>query len=61
MSRKEVALDAVSRLSDDCTFEEIIERLRFLAGIQEGVDQIERGETVPHEEVEKMMASWLSE
>jgi predicted transcriptional regulator len=61
MSQKEIALKAVSSLPNDCTFEQIIERLRFLTGIQEGFNQLDRGEGIPHEEVEKMMASWLSD
>jgi predicted transcriptional regulator len=60
MSRKELVLNALSRLPDDCTFEDMAEKLKFLAGIQEGIDQLDRGETVSHEEVKKNLASWLS-
>jgi len=38
----------------------IAERLEFLAGIRKGLDQIERGETVSHEEVKRQLATWLS-
>jgi hypothetical protein len=33
------------------------ERLEFLAGIRKGLDQIERDETVPHEEVKRQLAN----
>ena len=59
MSQKELALDALSQLPDNCTSEEIFEHLRFLLGIQQGVDQLDRGEDIPHEEVKKNLASWL--
>jgi hypothetical protein len=60
MSQKELALDALSRLPDDCTSMEIFERLRLLLGIQEGIDQLDRGEGIAHEDVKKDSASWLS-
>jgi predicted transcriptional regulator len=34
--------------------------LEFLAAIRKGSEQIERGETVPHEEVKRQSAAWLS-
>jgi predicted transcriptional regulator len=40
--------------------EEISHRLEFLTAIRNGLDQIERGEVVPHEEVKKQLATWLS-
>lgn len=60
MSQKELALDALSKLPDDCTSEEIVEHLRFLLGIQEGIDQLDRGEGISHEEVKRDSATWLS-
>jgi len=61
MSQKELVLNALSHLPEDCTFEDMAERLHFLAAIQEGRDQLKRGESVTHEEVKKNIASWLSE
>jgi predicted transcriptional regulator len=60
MSQKELVLNALSRLPEDCTYKDMAERLRFLAAIQEGIDQLDRGEGIPHEEVKKDSASWLS-
>jgi predicted transcriptional regulator len=34
--------------------------VEFLAAIRKGLDQIERDETVPHEEVKRQLATWLS-
>ena len=31
-----------------------------IAGIRKGLDQIERGETVPHDEVKRQLATWLA-
>ncbi len=60
MSHKETALEAIANLPDDSTLEQMAERLRFLAAIQLGIEQLERGEKVDHSEVKKKLASWLS-
>ena len=60
MSDKELALDSIRQLPADVNLETIAERLEFLAAIRKGFDQIERGETVPHEEVKRQLATWLS-
>jgi hypothetical protein len=60
MSDKEIALDSIQRLPADAKLDAIAERLEFLAAIRKGSEQIERGETVPHEEVKRQLAAWLS-
>lgn len=60
MSDKQLAIDTIRQLPDNISLEEISRRLEFLVAIQKGLDQAERGETVPHEEVKRQLASWLS-
>ena len=53
---------AVTGLPDDATVDDAIERLLFLSRIEQGLEQAQRGETIPHEEVkrqiEERIASW---
>ena len=60
MSDKQLALDSIERLPENASLEVIAERVEFLAAIRKGLDQIERGETIPHEEVKRQLATWLS-
>jgi predicted transcriptional regulator len=60
MSDKEFALDPIQRLPADARLDTIAERLGFLAAIRKGFDQIECGQTVPHEEVKRELAASLS-
>jgi predicted transcriptional regulator len=60
MSDKELALDSIRRLPEDAGLDAIAGRLEFLAAIRKGLEEIDRGETVPHEEVKRQLASWLS-
>ena len=59
MTQKELVLDAISELPDDASLDEIAGRVDFLAAIQKGFDQLDRGEGIPHEELKRQLASWL--
>lgn len=61
MSQKELVLDAIQELPDDVSIDQIADRVEFLAAIQKGIDDIDRGDVVPHEEVKKHLAAWLTE
>jgi len=60
MTQKEMVLEAVRKLPDDSSIDEIADRIDFLAAIQKGFDQLDRGEGIPHDEVKKQLASWLT-
>lgn len=60
MTQKQLALQAINELPDDAPLSEIVARVEFLAAIQKGLDQLDRGEGVPHEEVKRQLASWLA-
>jgi len=50
---KERILEALRDLPSDATYEDAIERLVFLAKIEEGLAQLDAGQFVPHEEVKR--------
>ena len=60
MTEKEIVLETIRALPDDCSLDEIAERIKFMAAVQKGLDQLDRGEGIPHEEVKKQLASWLT-
>jgi len=61
MSQKELVLEAIQELPDDASIDQIADRVEFMAAIQKGIDDIDRGDTVPHEEIKKQLATWLTE
>jgi predicted transcriptional regulator len=62
MTLKEHLRKIADSLPDDATLDDAMERLYLLYKIQEGLEQDERGEGIPHEEVEKLMrAKWPNE
>jgi hypothetical protein len=60
MSNKEIAIDLIQRLPDDVSLRQIAEEIRFIAGVREGLKELDEGKGVPLEEVEKRLPSWLT-
>jgi len=60
MTEKEIALETIRALPDDSSLEKIAERIEFMAVVQKGLDQRDRGEGIPQEEVKRQLASWLT-
>jgi predicted transcriptional regulator len=52
---KQKILQVVKGLPDSVTFEDAIERLCFLAKVEEGLRQSDAGETVPHAEAVRQL------
>ncbi len=60
MSNKEVVSDLLTRLPDDVSLQQIAREVEFVAGVREGLDQLDRGEGVEIEKVEKLIESWTT-
>jgi predicted transcriptional regulator len=60
MTEKQLALENITATPDDCTLEDIAERIDFMAAVKKGIDQLDRGEGIPHDEVKKQLASWFT-
>jgi len=52
---KQKILQVVEGLPDTATLEDAIERLCFLAKVEEGLRQSDVGETVPHAEAKRQL------
>ena len=52
---KQKILQVVERLPDTATLEDAIDRLCFLAKVEEGLRQSDVGETVPHAEAVRQL------
>jgi predicted transcriptional regulator len=59
MTEKEIVIETIRSLPDNCSLDDIAERIEFMAAVKKGLDQLDRGEGIPHEEVKKQLASWL--
>jgi predicted transcriptional regulator len=59
MTEKEIVIETIRSLPDNCSLNDIAERIEFMAAVRKGLDQLDKGEGIPHEEVKKQLASWL--
>ena len=50
---KERILEALRSLPPDATVDDAIERLVFMAKVEEGLAQLDAGQGMPHEEVKR--------
>jgi predicted transcriptional regulator len=60
MSDKQLVVELLNRLPADAKLQDIGREIEFLAAIREGEEQADRGEVVPHEQVKREFASWIS-
>ncbi len=61
MSQKGIVLEAIQELPDNASIEQIADLVEFIAAIQKGIDDIDRRDTIPHEDVKRQLATWLTE
>jgi len=60
MTDKQAVIDALARLPEAASLEEITEELHLMASIRRGRADIAAGRSQSHEEVEKRMESWAT-
>jgi predicted transcriptional regulator len=59
MTTKEAIVKAMQELPDDAGYEEAIERLYVLYKIERGLEQLDAGQSVSHEEAVRRLAKWF--
>ncbi len=54
---KQRAIDALRELPEDATLDDALQRLCFVAKVEESLRQSEAGQVVPHEEVKQQFSA----
>ena len=52
-STKQKVLELVEQLPPEATLDDVMERLYFLSKVERGLDQLDAGRTIPHDEVKR--------
>ena len=60
MTTKEIAIKTLQELPDDVSWEDIQERINFMAGVRRSLCELDDGKGIPHEKVKKEFAEWLT-
>ncbi len=60
MTIKEVAVRSIQELPEDATWEDIQERINFVAGVRKGLRELDEGKGILHEQVREELREWIS-
>jgi len=62
VSAKATVQKVLDNLPDDCTMQQVLDRLRYVEMIQKRLDCLDQPgtETVSQEDIERKVAAWLS-
>ena len=60
MKTKEVSIRSIQDLPEDATWEDIQERINFVAGVRKGLRELDEGRGIPHERIREEFSEWLS-
>jgi len=61
MTKKEIVPDLFQRITDNASLHDVARELEFLAAIQQGVAELDNGQSVSVEEIERDLTAWLTE
>jgi len=60
MTTKEIAIKSIQELPESATWEDIQERINFVAGVRKGLRELDEGKGIPHEQIREEFREWLS-
>ena len=61
MSNKQIVEDLLQRIPEGASLHDIAREIEFIAGVRQGVAELDRGEGIPIEAVERELPSWIIE
>ena len=61
MTTKEIALKTIEQLPANASWEDIQERINFVAAVRKGLRELDEGKGIPHDRVKEEFAEWLTE
>ncbi len=61
MTTKQIAIQTIQELPDDATWDDIQERIRFVAGVRKGLRELDESKGIPHDRVKEEFAEWLTD
>lgn len=59
MSNREIVEDLLQRIPENASLHDIAQEIEFMAAVRQGLDELDRGESIPIEEVERELPSWI--
>ena len=60
MTTKEMPLKTIEQLPENASWEDIQERINFVAAVRKGLRELDEGKGIPHDQVKEEFAEWLT-
>ena len=60
MTIKEIAMQTIKNLPENASWEDIQERINFIAAIRKGLSELDEGKGISHDKVREKFAEWLT-
>jgi len=61
MTTKQHAIHVIEELPDDATWDDVLERINFVAAVRKAILEADKGEGIPHERILEEYAAWLTD
>ena len=61
MTTKEIAIHTIKELPEDATWDDVQERINFVAGVRKGLRELDEGKGIPHDRVREEFAQWFAD
>ena len=59
MDNKQIVEDLLQRIPEGASLHDIAQEIEFVAAVRQGLDELDRGERIPIEEIERELPSWI--
>jgi predicted transcriptional regulator len=59
VSNKQIVEDLLQRIPDDASLSDIAREIEFVDAVRRGLAELDRGERIPIEDVERELPSWV--
>ena len=59
MTNKEIVRHLLRRIPDDASLQDIAREIEFVVAVRPGLSELDNGDSIPIEEVEKKLPSWI--
>jgi len=59
MSNKEIVEDLLQRIPEGASLHDIAQEIEFIAAVRQGLSELDRGESISIQEVERDLPSWI--
>jgi hypothetical protein len=61
MGTKETAIRSIQELPEDATWEDVQDRINFIAGVRKGLHELDEGKGITDDRVREEFAEWLTD